>query len=255
MPLDLAFGFAISASHEARKASAAPQSLSFNMDEFALSESSDDDAPSSKKALPDFTLQKSDDDSVTSGDDSNGWEREEDQVRNAFDIQADAEDELELANFTFDGPVNEVPEWTTLTNNSEMGNPNDEVAAPVQVVETRNIVLQKTNMKTLKSITLLFSVSPNENKAFSDCIWDSPHATKVSDNSFDHLHTMAAGERVPTWIILDGEEVPVVAGIDMNTGSEKGFFGPTNKKNAIGGKRTNFSTAAPVERPQFLPSL
>ena len=38
--------------------------------------------------------------------DSNGWEREEDQVRNVFDIQADAEDELELANFTFDGPVN-----------------------------------------------------------------------------------------------------------------------------------------------------
>ena len=66
---------------------------------------------------------------------------------------------------------------------------------------------------------------------------------------------MAAGERVPAWIILDGEEVPVVAGIDMNTGSEKGFFGPTNKENAIGGKRTNFSTAAPVERPQFLPSL
>jgi hypothetical protein len=96
----------LSASHEARKASAAPQSLSFNMDEFALSELSDDDAPSSKKALPDFTLQKSDDDSVASGDDSNGWEREEDQVRNVFDIQADAEDELELANFTFDGPVN-----------------------------------------------------------------------------------------------------------------------------------------------------
>jgi hypothetical protein len=143
----------LSASNEARAASAHPQSLSFN-DEFASSDSSDDGAPSPKKILPDFTLRKSDDDSVASGDDSNGWEREEDRVRNAFVIQADADDELEVANFTSDGPVNEVLEWTTLTDDLEMGNADDEVALP-EVVETRNIVLQKTNVKTLKSIALI----------------------------------------------------------------------------------------------------
>ncbi len=125
----------LSTSNEAREASAALQSLSFNMDEFALSDSLDDGAPSPKKALPDFTLQKSDDDSVTSGDDSNGWEREEDRVRNAFNIQADTEDELELANFASDGPVNKVLEWTTLTNDLEMGNADDEVAALPEVVK------------------------------------------------------------------------------------------------------------------------
>ena len=245
----------LSASDEARAASAQPQSLLFNMDEFASSDSSDDGAPSPKKILPDFTLRKSDDDSVASGDDSNGWEREEDRVRNAFIIQADADDELELANFTSDGPVNEVLEWTTLTDDLEMGNADDEVAAlPAEVVETRNIVLQKTNVKTLKSIALRFSMSHHGNKrALFDRIRDSPHATKVSADEFQYRHSTAAGERVPTWIILDGEEVPAVAGIDMNTGSEKGFFGPTNKENATGGKRTNFLTWAPVERPQFGP--
>jgi hypothetical protein len=205
------------------------------MDEFASSDSSDDGAPSPKKTLPDFTLRKSDDDSVASGDDSNGWEREEDRVRNAFVIQADADDELELANFTSDGPVNEVLEWTTLTDDLEMGNADDEVAALPKVVETRNIVLQKTNVKTLKSIALRFSISHYGNKrALFDCIRDSPHATKVSADEFQYRHSTAAGERVPTWIILNGKEVPAVAGIDMNTGSEKGFFGPTNKENATG---------------------
>ncbi len=150
--------------------------------------------------------------------------------------------------------MNEVLEWTTLTNDLEMGNADDEVAALPEVVETRLIVLQKTNVKMLKSIALRFSVSPNGNKrALFDCIRDSLHATKVSADEFQYRHSTAAGERVPTWINLNGEEVPAVAGIDMNTGSEKGLFGPMNKENATGGKRTNFSTAAPVERPQFGP--
>jgi len=40
-----------------------------------LSDSSDEDVPSPKKLLPDFTLRKSDDDSVASGDDSIAWEK------------------------------------------------------------------------------------------------------------------------------------------------------------------------------------
>ena len=50
--------------------------------------------------------------------------------------------------------MNEVLEWTTLTDDLEMGNADDEVAALPEVVETRHIVLQKTNVKMLKSIAL-----------------------------------------------------------------------------------------------------
>ena len=35
----------------------------------------------------------------------------------------------------------------------------------------------------------------------------------------------------------------------MNTGAEKGFYGPTNKENAVGAKRRNFL----IERPKFEP--
>ena len=68
----------LSASHEAHTASAASSTPVNPMDEFTLSDSSEDDAPSPKKALPDFTTRKPDDDSVASGDDSIGWEVEED---------------------------------------------------------------------------------------------------------------------------------------------------------------------------------
>ena len=64
------------------------------MDAFDSSDSSakDDDAPSPKKALPDFTTRKSDDDSAASGDDSAGWEMEEDRVMNSFLAQTEAEE-------------------------------------------------------------------------------------------------------------------------------------------------------------------
>ncbi len=39
--------------------------------------SSDEDVPSPKKALPDFNLRKREEDSVASGDNSKGWDRED----------------------------------------------------------------------------------------------------------------------------------------------------------------------------------
>ena len=41
----------------------------------------------------------------------------------------------------------------------------------------------------------------------------------------------------------------------MATGAEKGFFGPTNKENAVGGKRSNFLTGEEdkVHQPVFGP--
>ena len=77
----------------ARVASARTQhDTQLNADDLNAADLSDEDAPSPKKALPDFTTQKSDDNSVASGDDSAGWEKEEDCVVNAFAAQAEADD-------------------------------------------------------------------------------------------------------------------------------------------------------------------
>ncbi len=61
---------------------------------------SDDDTPSPDKALPDFAARKTDNDSVASGDDSSGWDKETEQVMHLFAAQAIAEaavDEADVA--------------------------------------------------------------------------------------------------------------------------------------------------------------
>ncbi len=74
----------------------------------------DDDTPSPDKALPDIAAQKTDDDSIASGDDSASWDKETERVMHLFAAQAIAEamvDEADMA------AVNEeVQEWTLLTN-------------------------------------------------------------------------------------------------------------------------------------------
>ncbi len=91
------------------------------MDAFDLSDSSakDDDAPSPKKALPDFTTRKSDDNSVASGDDSAGWEMEEDRVMNSFLAQTEAEEALD--DLSVDAPMKEVHEFMLLSGEGEDG--------------------------------------------------------------------------------------------------------------------------------------
>jgi len=133
------------------------------MDAFASLDSSDDDAPSPKKALPEFTTRKSDDDSVASGDDSAGWEAEEDRVLNAFTIQTVAEDALDDI-----GPMKEIHEFMLIAgrgvDGEEEGNADgaaevDPMTTAVEYYETRRVMLQTTNMKMLKAIAVMVNVS------------------------------------------------------------------------------------------------
>jgi len=131
------------------------------MDAFASLDSSDDDAPSPKKALPEFTTRKSDDDSVASGDDSAGWEAEEDRVLNAFTIQTVAEDALDDI-----GPMKEIHEFMLIAGRGVDGEEegNADGAAEVEpttttAVATRRVVLQTTNVKMLKAIAVMVNVS------------------------------------------------------------------------------------------------
>jgi hypothetical protein len=228
------------------------------MDAFASSNSSDDDAPSPKKALPNFTSRKSDNDSVASGDNSAGWEAEEDRALNAFAIQTEAEDALEDL-FVDDGPMKEIHEFMLIAGrgvDGEEGNADgatkvDPTTTAVEY-ETRRVVLQMTNVKMLKAIALMVSVSMNEKKQLIfNRIRDSSAVTKVSEDEFEYRHALVVGAKVPTWIILAPEAVPPVEGIDMGTGAQKGFFGPTNKENAVGGTWAIFLTSEHVERPMF----
>ena len=85
-------------------------------------------------------------------------------------------------------------------------------------------------------------------------IRDSPHAIRVvNDQEFEYRHPKVPGEKNPTWILLTSKDVPTVEGINMQTSAEEGFYGPTNKENAVGAKQANLLTAEKIERPKFDP--
>jgi hypothetical protein len=217
------------------------------MDAFDSSDSSaeDDDAPSPKKALPDFTIRKSDEDSVASGDDSAGWETEEDRVMNSFLAQTEAEEALD--DLSDDVPMTEVHEFM-LISGEEGGDGTEGQAdgaaevAPISVeYKARRVALQTTNVKTLKAIAIMLKLSPHGKKQFLfNHICDSLELMKVSDDEFEYRHTLVVGAKVPTWVILTPKVVPLVDGIDMGTDASIGYFRPTNKENAVGRKRSNF---------------
>ena len=219
---------AISSLYTSQDACAAPpgsETRNLTTDDlFDLSDLSDEYVPSPKKLLPDFTLRKSDDDSVASGDDSIAWEKEEDRVLHAFAIQVEAEDALEDA--LEDAPVKELEEWELIAEGME--GTADKIAAPPPVdFETRTFHLKTTNVKLLKAISLLLNLAVNGKKeVLFNRIRDFPHAIRVSDEEFQYRHPKVAGEKIPTWILITPKDVPTVDGIDMNTGTEKGFYGP-----------------------------
>ena len=109
--------------------------------------------------------------------------------------------------------------------------------------ETIRIGYQKATVKVLIDVAQRLGIAKTgvKRKLF-DRIRDSTHVVKVDDDSFDYQREIIPGEVFPTWIILTPEPVPVVPGIDMATGAQTGFFGPTNKENAVGGVRQNFIT-------------
>ena len=88
-----------------------------------------------------------------------------------------------------------------------------------------------------------------------------PTVDKISDEEFEYRHPVEVGangviqNKMETWVLLDPEVLPPVAGIDMATGALHGFFGPTNKENAVVGERTNFLTSESekIIRPEFGP--
>jgi len=114
---------------------------------------------------------------------------------------------------------------------------------------------------TLKEIAKMFNLSgcAHKKEVLINRIRDSPHVTKISETEFEYRRpergASAGGKKIPMWILLTPEEVPSVDGVDMGTGTQSGFFGPTNKENAVGGMRSNFLTLPDerIQRPKFEP--
>ena len=187
-------------------------------------------------------------DSVASGDDSTGWEKETEQVMNLFTAQANAEvavDEADVA------AVNEeVQEWTLLADEEpgreEAANANPAPPPTGKQTELRHVAYQLTNHKTLKEIALELkqAVSGSKRLLFNR-LWDCTAMTMVGNNAFNYRHVIVVGAmtNVPKWVILTPKEVPAIEDIDMATGAEEGFFALTNKENAFGGTGANFLMA------------
>ena len=74
-----------------------------------------------KKALPDFSIRKGEEDSVISGDDSEGWLDMEEKLADNLSAQAKVDDALDEA---ADIPMNEVHEWELMEGE---GNADDDI--------------------------------------------------------------------------------------------------------------------------------
>jgi len=179
----------------------AAQPVRVNIQSSDSLDSSDEDAPSPKKTLPDFNVRKSGDDSIASGDDSITWEKEEDRVMHSFANRLEAENRLEEA--FEDDLVRELEEWELIAGVREEGIA-DEVAAPTQEFETRTVQLKKMNVKSLKAIASMLNLAGNGKKeVLFNRIRDSPYAIRVvNDQEFEYRHPKVAGEKIPTWILL-----------------------------------------------------
>jgi hypothetical protein len=221
----------------------------------AADDSSDDDSdrPSPKKKLPDFNVRKSDDDSVASGDDSNGWEVEEVRLTHIIAAQAEREDSIEEREIEIIVP--EVHEWE---QSLEEGNPDEGAAAPTgsaaAVFEAIHYPYVKTTGKILKDLAQKFRLSCTGNKRILyDRIRDCDCVEKLGADEFIYHRKVLTGEKREKWIVLTPEEPPSIEGIDLATGAQVGFYGPTNKENAVGAKRSNFLTKEKIARPNFVP--
>jgi hypothetical protein len=148
--------------------------------------------------------------------------------------------------------MNEVNEWEVL---EEEGNADDQnsVEDDRPIFETICILFQKTTAKDLGEIAKKLGVALNGSKRKLFDWIRSDHVEKVDNDSFEYRRQIVKGEKVPTWIILNPEPAAAVPGVDMATGAQFGFYGPTNKENAVGGKRHNFAKmeADRIQGPKF----
>jgi hypothetical protein len=191
------------------------------MDGFDSSESEDDGggattAVNSPDKEYNFMGRKSDDDSVASGDDSIAWERETMKIMATFaDATALEEGKMEAAAQEDAAPVREIGKYDfefLADGGFDAENP---APPPEQQYKSRRVEFKASNLKLLKAIALVLSVSGTGTKRviFNRCR-DSPTGVeKISDDVFEYRHPVEVDadgvrQRMETWVVLDPQGGP-----------------------------------------------
>lgn len=215
---------------------------------------------SKRKPPPDFSLAFSDDNSLLSGDDEAGWQREEERVMMMIQDQNEAEqrmaDELE-------DDVEQMMEMDRLLMMEEEGEIEEE-ETPTEY-ETILVKFQAKggySVKMMKEIALSLQPSVSVNGAkqvlfnrIRDC--GNAMINKIDDDTFEYKKPKVPDGIRPTWVVLNPVPAPPIAGMNMRTGAQDGFFGPTNKENAVGPERMDYLTKElegdEIKRPKLAP--
>ena len=199
-----------------------------------------EELPSPTKQYPDFSKPHSDGNSVASGDDSEGWKREEEGMMATISAQNAAEEREADA---LEDIVDEIEEWE-LAAEEPGGIIEGSADGPVEYEYETHDVTMKWTSNELKDVARALKLPVSGNKRsilerIRDC--GNELITKTDDTAFVYKRKkLAEDKHRPRWVLLNPEEAPPVEGIDMATGAERGFFGPTNKENAAGATKHNY---------------
>jgi hypothetical protein len=111
-------------------------------------------------------------------------------------------------------------------------------------------------LKSLKTIAMELKLSGTLTKRLLfNRIRDSGHidVAKLGDDEFELRRVVdPAGKKKEAWMVLTPKVVPPIPGVNLATGAQVGFYGPTNRENAVGGTRSNFLTKEKTVRPHFV---
>ncbi len=139
----------------------------------------------------------------------------------------------------------------------------DESPPSPAVTLTVVVVLEfkKKIVSELKDIAALVNVAQGRAKrALFDRIATSGSGVeRVNQNTFKYSRLAVEGEtgdvgeviKPPLCVELQGQFATSVHGINMTTGAPFGFYGPTNKENAMGAVRNNYLVRESIYRPDL----
>ncbi len=177
-------------------------------------------------ATPDFSKPLSDENSLLSGDDSVKWDNEADSMFDLIDSEARKEAAEEDEDADMHGTISTVATELKL---SKSGNKDQ-----------------------------LFGRIRDSGSEFISNVTDTSFDVRRRRANADTANAFAGNgaaidPNIPCWVLLNPEVPPPIPGINMATGAQDGFFGPTNKENASGAVWHNFITkeSETLKRPQF----
>ncbi len=216
----------------------------------------DDDEEETPPVYPDYSIAKSSGDSVASNDDSAQWEAEGERI-----LAAHADQNAEEEEMWDDDATDKIPEvHEFLLGGADLNNlPTNDSATNVEY-EDVEIGYKKTTLSAMKDLAKeMGQIYTGTKKVLWDWLIQSGHLRIISTaddgQSFTFRREKKEEALLPKWITLAPEVVPDIEGMDMVTGAEQGFFGPTNPNNTAGATRSNFCSGfgEKISRPEFGP--